>query len=141
MFNLYQPYLIDPVAMALTAWCITAVAYNWTKVLPLLLTAAGLARETTTMLIVPLYLVLRRRWVDVGTGVQVSLLIGLALLAMWAVRQPQRSRQRKSSRRPKSISRPTSIRRPFRRSRQHMTCPAGHQRVRRALREFASARR
>jgi hypothetical protein len=90
LFNLYQPYLIDPVAMALTAWCVTAVAYNWTRVLPLLLTAAGLARETTTMLIVPLYLVLRRRWLDVGTGVQVLLLMGPALLAMWAVRQPQR---------------------------------------------------
>lgn len=90
LFNLYMPYLIDPVAMALTAWCITAVAYGWTRVLPLLLTAAGLARETTTMLVVPLYLVLRRRWVDLGTGVQVLVLMGPALLAMWAVRQPQR---------------------------------------------------
>jgi hypothetical protein len=90
LFNLYEPYLIDPVAMALTAWCITAVAYRWTTVLPLLLTAAGLARETTTMLILPLYLVLRRRLLDVGTGVRVLLLMGPALLAMWAVRQPQR---------------------------------------------------
>jgi hypothetical protein len=90
LFNLYQPYLIDPLAMALTAWCITAVAYQWTRVLPLLLTAAVLARETGSMLIVPLYLVLRRRWVDFGTAVQVLLLMGPALLAMWAVRQPQR---------------------------------------------------
>jgi len=90
LFNLYQPYLIDPVAMALTAWCITAVVHNWTRVLPLLLTAAALARETTTMLLLPLYLVLRRRWLDLGTAGQVILFMAPALLATWAVRQTQR---------------------------------------------------
>ncbi len=90
LFNIYQPYLIDPVAMALTAWCVTAVAYSWTRVLPLLLTGALLARETSSLLIVPLYLVLRRRWLDLRTAVQVLLLMGPALLAVWAVRQPQR---------------------------------------------------
>lgn len=76
--------------MALTAWCVTAVAYSWTRVLPLLLTGALLARETSSMLIVPLYLVLRRRWLDLGTAVQVLLLMGPGLLAVWAARQPQR---------------------------------------------------
>ena len=90
LFYLYQPYLIDPVAMALVAWCVTAVAYQWMRVLPLLLTAALLARETSSLLIIPLYLVLRRRWIDLGTAVQVLLLMGPGLLAMWAVRQPQR---------------------------------------------------
>jgi hypothetical protein len=90
LFNLYQPYLIDPVAMSLTAWCIAAVAYNWTRILPLLLTGAALARETTTMLLLPLYLVLRRRWLDVGTAGQVVLLMAPALVATWAVRQTQR---------------------------------------------------
>jgi len=90
LFNLYQPYLIDPVAMALTAWCTAAVLHGWTRVLPLLLTAAALARETTLWLVAPLYLTLRRRWIDLGTAGSVLLLMGPAILAMWAARQAQR---------------------------------------------------
>jgi hypothetical protein len=61
LFNLYQPYLIDAPAMALTAWSMTAVAYGWLAVVPVLLTALGLARETVTWLALPIYMWLRAK--------------------------------------------------------------------------------
>jgi hypothetical protein len=86
LFNLYQPYLIDATAMSLTAWSMVAVIYGWFLPLPLLLTATGLARETVIGLVVPMYMWLRRRWLDWGTGVRVLLAISPALLAVWVVK-------------------------------------------------------
>jgi hypothetical protein len=88
LFNLYQPYLVDGPAMALTAWSIAALIYDWTMVLPLLLLAAGLARETVVGLALPMYMWLRGRWLDLHAAVRVVLLMAPALLAAWAVRQP-----------------------------------------------------
>lgn len=88
LFNLYQPYLIDPMAMALTAWSMTAVVYGWLAAVPLLLTVMGLARETVAAFLLPIYMWLRTRWIDVGVAWRILLMAGPALLATWAVRQP-----------------------------------------------------
>lgn len=92
LFNLYQPYLIDGPAMALTAWSMTAVVYGWMAVLPLLLVATGLARETVAALALPIYMWLRTRWVDLHTAVRVLLVVSPALLTTWAIRQPMQTR-------------------------------------------------
>jgi hypothetical protein len=92
LFNVYQPYLIDAPALALTAWSMTAVIYGWFAVAPLLLTTLGLARETVTWLALPMYMWLRTKWVDATTAVRVGLLLAPAVLAMWALRQIQRTK-------------------------------------------------
>jgi hypothetical protein len=91
LFNLYQPYLIDGPAMALTAWAMAALVYGWLAVLPLILVACGLARETVAALALPMYMWLRTRWVDLPTACRVALLVAPAVLATWAVRQPMRT--------------------------------------------------
>jgi hypothetical protein len=88
LFNLYQPYLVDAPAMALTAWPLTALIYDRFTVLPLLLVAAGLVRETVVGLALPMYMWLRTRWLDLHAAWRVVLLMAPALLASWAVRQP-----------------------------------------------------
>jgi hypothetical protein len=88
LFNLYQPYLIDGPAMALTAWSMCALTYDRCTVLPLLLVATGLARETVVGLVLPIYMWLRARWLDLHTAWRVILVMSPALLATWAIRQP-----------------------------------------------------
>lgn len=88
LFNLYQPYLIDGPAMALTAWVMVALVYGWTAALPLLLLASGLARETVASLALPMYMWLRTRWLDLHAAWRVVLLVSPAILATWAIRQP-----------------------------------------------------
>jgi hypothetical protein len=88
LFNLGQPYMSDPAAMSLTAWSLTAVVYGWNLALPLLLTALGLARETVAAMALPIYMWMRARWIDLGAAWRVVLVMGPALLATWAIRQP-----------------------------------------------------
>jgi hypothetical protein len=88
LFNLYQPYLIDGPAMALTAWTVAALAYDRLVALPLLLVAVGLARETVAGFALPIYMWLRARWLDLHAAWRVALLLAPALLATWAIRQP-----------------------------------------------------
>lgn len=88
LFNLYQPYLIDGPAMALTAWSMTALVYGWLAALPLILVVTGLARETVPALALPIYMWLRQRWVDLRTAWQVILLVAPAVVTTWAIRQP-----------------------------------------------------
>ncbi|MDP9796262.1 hypothetical protein J2S43_004774 [Catenuloplanes nepalensis] len=85
LFYLYQPYLIDPAAMALLAWSMLAALSGWTAVLPLLLVAAALARETVISFAVPLYMIFREKWVDWRAAIRVALVVGPGVLATTAV--------------------------------------------------------
>jgi len=91
LFNLNQPYLVDQSAMALTAWSLVALVYGWFAVLPLLLSATALARETGLWLALPMYLWLRSRRLDRHVAFHVGLLFAPALLATWVVRQNVRT--------------------------------------------------
>jgi len=94
LFYVNQPYLIDQTAMALTAWSLVALVYGWFAVLPVLLTALTLARETGLGLAFPMYMWLRRRRLDGRVAGHVGLLLAPALLAMWTVRQTVRTADR-----------------------------------------------
>ncbi|GAB7052510.1 hypothetical protein JCM9534A_76360 [Catenuloplanes indicus JCM 9534] len=85
LFYLYQPYLIDPAAMALLAWSMLAALSGWTAVLPLLLVATALARETVIAYAVPLYMIFREKWIDWRAAIRVALVVGPGLLATTAV--------------------------------------------------------
>jgi hypothetical protein len=88
LFNLYQPYLIDGVAMGLTALVVAGLVYGWFAALPVILTAVALSRETFPLLIVPMYMWLRSGLFDLRTAGRVALLIAPGALAFWIARQP-----------------------------------------------------
>ncbi|MDR7274131.1 hypothetical protein J2S41_000909 [Catenuloplanes atrovinosus] len=85
LFYLHQPYLIDPAAMALLAWSMLAALAGWTAVLPLLLVAAALARETVISFALPIYMIFRTRWIDVPAAARTALVIVPGVLATTAV--------------------------------------------------------
>lgn len=84
---LYDPYLVDGPALALLAWSTLALINGWYAVLPLLLAVTGVARETVLGLVVPIYMWLRTRWIDLPAAWRTAMFMAPAVVTIWAMRQ------------------------------------------------------
>jgi hypothetical protein len=87
LFNVFQPYLIDPVAMLLEGWLVAALVVGWLEALPLLVILAAFARETYIGYALPVYAWLSRRLVDLRAARTVLFAFGPALVAVWVMRR------------------------------------------------------